>query len=203
MSKRNVSSRRARGQGGFTIVEVIVSMGVMVLGVMAIVAMQSHTVAVNSLARQMSTANQIAQTWIERLKEDAHTWTQPGDPNGVPTPIMVLGQTTWLQQVNAAPGLFQPFPMLPSSSSTFDFQGNEIFANQPGAAFFCASFKTQWVYVGRAIRADVRVFWPRERSAAVPACIDTDAPLNPGGNLVSRFHIVYLSTVITQTPLIR
>jgi type II secretory pathway pseudopilin PulG len=203
MSMPGKIRRSPRGASGFTIVEVIVSMGVMVIGIMAIVALQSHTVHVNSLARQMSTANQIAQTWLERMKQDAQRWNQSGDPNSGGSPVIALAQTQWLQQVNAAPGLFQAIPMSPINSGVFDFQGNELLTNAGAAPFFCTSFKPQWVYIGRSMRVDVRVFWPKARASAIANCIDTDAALNPGGALFDRFHILYLSTVINYMQLDR
>ena len=199
MSALANKARRARRERGFTIVEVIVSMGVMVIGVMALVGLQQHTVQINSLARQMSTANQIAQTWLERMKEDAHRWNLPGDPLIPPTPIQVLAQTTWLRAVTATPNVFQTMPMAAVTSGAFDFQGNEIVLGTAGAPFFCVGFKPAWVYMGRAIRIDVRVFWPRERASAIVNCVDTDAPLNPGGALFNQFHVVYASTVIKHT----
>lgn len=200
-SPRNAA--RARRTGGFTIVEVVVAMAVMVFGIMAIVGLQSHTVQINSLARQMSIANQIAQTWLERMKQDAHTWEEVGNPLGPLTPIQVLAQTTWLQQVNAAPGRFQSIPATGAVSGAYDFQGNEIVLGTTGTPFYCTSFKPAWVFVGRSLRVDVRVFWPRERASAIVGCVDTDAPLNPGGALVNSFHIVYLSTVIRETRRLR
>jgi prepilin-type N-terminal cleavage/methylation domain-containing protein len=200
MSSRRNAARRARHKGGFTMVEVVVAMAVMVFGIMAIVGLQSHTVQINSLARQMSIANQIAQTWLERMKQDAHRWTRVTNVQlGTPTPIEILSETTWLQQVNVMPGRFQSVPATGAASGAYDFQGNELLLGAAGTPFFCTSFKLGWVYVGRTVRADVRVFWPRERANAIVGCVDNDAPLNPGGALVNSFHIVYLSTVIKHT----
>jgi type II secretory pathway pseudopilin PulG len=204
MSSRRNAARRARRKGGFTIVEVVVAMAVMVFGIMAIVGLQSHTVQINSLARQMSIANQIAQTWLERMKQDAHRWVQIPDPvSGTPTPIQILAETTWLQQVNAMPGRFQSVPATGAVSGAYDFQGNELVLGAAGTPFFCTSFKPAWVFVGRTIRVDVRVFWPRERASAIVGCVDTDAPLNPGGPLVNSFHILYLSTVIKHSKAVK
>jgi type II secretory pathway pseudopilin PulG len=198
MSAQRKDKRRARSASGFTIIEVIVAMGVMVIGVMALVGLQSHTMHVNSFARQMTTAGQIAQTWLERMKQDAQTWTEPGGalPDFNESPVQVLAATQWLQQVNAAPGRFQAIPMGINTSGAFDFQGNELLSGSAIPPYFCTSFKPQWVWSGHAIRVDVRVFWPRERASAIVNCIDNDAALNPGGALVNRFHFYYLSTVI-------
>lgn len=198
MSTLRNDERRARRASGFTIIEVITAMGVMVIGVMALVGLQAHTVRINSLARQMTTAGQIAQTWLERMKQDGQTWVRPGGipPDFPESPIQVLAGTQWLQQVIAAPGRFQSIPMGLNNSGVFDFQGNELLNGSAVPPYFCTSFKPQWVWLGRAIRVDVRVYWPRERATAVVNCVDTDGPLNPGGALNNRFHFYYLSTVI-------
>ena len=203
MSMSRKSKSRARRASGFTIVEVIVSMGVMVIGVMAIVGLQSHTVHVNSFARQLSTANEIAQSWLERMKQDGQSWVRRADATSGLSPIQELSRTQWLQQVNAAPGFFQGIPMGANTSGAYDFRGTELLAGSGVAPFFCTSFKPQWVYPGVSMRVDVRVYWPRERSSAIVSCIDTDGPLNPGGALVNRFHILYLSTVINYVRPIR
>jgi len=205
MKKRHARTRRARAQE-FTLIDVVVAMGVMVIGTMAIIGLQQQTVAVNSLARQRSVATQIAQTWIERLKQDALTgWTQVPDPTVGLTAATVIAGTQWLSAVNAAPNVFQPFPLLNvNASNAFDFRGNELppVAGGLGAAnaWFCVSFRPAWVFPGHALRVDVRVFWPRPRRGAVVVnCVDNGAALSPGGALFDQFSTVYLSTVIKHT----
>lgn len=197
-------SRRGR-QSGFTLVEVMVSLGVMTVASLAIFGMQQQITRANIHARQITTATQIAQNWIERLKLDAMRWTVVGD----------LSRTNYLRAV-AAPGTrsgFIPIPLLVSTSGVdtrvmsgaFDYFGSDLntTAGAPPNLFFCASHRLNWVFDNqRAIRADVRVWWAREGESAIttdyPLCQDDDTRLNPGpgGTNFDRYHIVYLSTVL-------
>lgn len=200
-------SKRARSRG-FTVIEVVVAMGLMMVGMMGIFALQKHTIMTNSISRQRSIAYQVAQTWIEYLKQDALiNWTQAGEQDGVPASV-AIGGTAWLSAVNAAPNIFQQIPQsnvqrLPTNA--YDFRGFPIAGgvwngNVPAGTspWFCASFRPAWVYLGRALRVDVRVFWPRPQGGnLVVDCIDPA----PNGGLPARFMSVYLSTVIKYTDI--
>jgi type IV pilus modification protein PilV len=204
MTRARSSRRRSRAARGFTLIEVVVALGVMVVGVMGVIAMQQQTIMVNSIARQRSVATQIAQTWIDRLKQDAlMNWTQAPDPIAGLTAQQVIGGTAWLSRVNMAPNVFQQIPQSPvqnGASNAFDFRGNEIAGGVWGGVvpagtspWFCVSFRPAWVYVGRALRVDVRVFWPRPQSGAnVVDCVD----VAPAGALPRRYMSTYLSTVL-------
>ena len=69
-----------RRRQGFTLVEVMVSLGIMTIGAMAVLAMQQQIIRGNMHARQLTTATQIAQNVIERLKIDSLSWTAAGLP---------------------------------------------------------------------------------------------------------------------------
>jgi type IV pilus modification protein PilV len=206
MTRVRSSRRRSRAARGFTLIEVVVALGVMVIGVMGVIAMQQQTIMVNSIARQRSVAIQIAQTWIDRLKQDALiNWTQAPDPAVGLTAETVIGGTAWLSRVNVAPNVFQQIPQSTvqnDASNAFDFRGNEVAGVWDGAVpaganpWFCVSFRPAWVYVGRALRVDVRVFWPRPQSGpGIVDCVDTA----PAAALPGRYMSTYLSTVIKYT----
>ncbi|MEY4583070.1 MAG: hypothetical protein RL701_7773, partial [Pseudomonadota bacterium] len=59
---------------GFTLVEVMVSLGVMMIGGMALIGMQQQTTRANVRSRDITIATQIAQNVIERLKLEALAW---------------------------------------------------------------------------------------------------------------------------------
>lgn len=205
---RRRSRRRARTRG-FTIVEVIVAMGVMVLGMMGIFALQKQTLLANSIGRQRAIAHQIAQTWIEYLKQDALiNWTQAGETEAGPPAAQVIAPTAWLSAVNVLPGVFQQIPasaVQDQVSNAFDFRGDAIRGGVRNGVvpagtspWFCVSFRPQWVYLGRALRVDVRVFWPRPQSGNVVVdCVDPA----PNAGLPNQFMSVYLSTVLKYTAL--
>jgi type IV pilus modification protein PilV len=192
-----------RRKQGFTLVEVMVSIGVMTIGAMSVLAMQQQLTRANMHARELTTATQIAQNWIERLKMDALAWNTVGD----------LTQTQYLQAVPAPGtlGTFGPFTPRTATNGTaselysgaFDFYGDALdpTAGTPAGLHYCASYRLSWIYANqRAMRADVRVFWPRQEAAALvtdyPRCIDDHLKLNPGGTNIDNYHVVYLSTVI-------
>jgi len=190
------------------LIEVMVSLGIMTVGAMAMVALQQHTTRSNAHARELSTAMQIAQLWVERLKEDGARWTTIGYLNvpGQPNDAVVLGTTAFLKQVTTA-GFPPPFQTIagtsPAVSNAFDFLGNDIASNDP-SVYYCASFRPAWVYYGRALRVDVRVWWARESNNATanaitvdfPGCVDDDVRLAPAGSMFNAYHMVYLPTVI-------
>jgi prepilin-type N-terminal cleavage/methylation domain-containing protein len=192
----------ARKQSGFTLVEVMVSLGIMTIGAMAILAMQQQIIRGNVHARQVTTATQIAQNVIERLKIDALVWTAPGVPVGSRyfagvTPG-AIGSFTSLPFVTVANG-----GVTRIQSGAFDYYGDDLDtqAGSPDALFYCASYRLSFVYTNnRIIRADVRVWWAREGEAAIrtdfPTCADDNAKLSPGGTAIQSYHIVYLSTVL-------
>jgi prepilin-type N-terminal cleavage/methylation domain-containing protein len=200
---------------GFTLIEVMVSLGIMTIGAMAVIALQTQTIRANSYARQVTTATQIAQIWIERIKEDACMWTTPAALNGgTPDVPTVLNRTLYLQSIVTNAGRWitpadqDPFPRI---SRGFDFQGDDTTATMGGttAPFYCTAYRMQWVYLGSAIRTDVRVWWPRAGSNAratdFPACGSNSnlSLLDPGGSAYGNYHGIYLSTVLHVTQLNR
>jgi prepilin-type N-terminal cleavage/methylation domain-containing protein len=214
----NVHARR-RAQRGFTLIEVMVSLGIMMIGAMAVIGLQTQTIRANSHARQITTATQIAQIWTERLRQDACLWTQRASLAPVAPEVLAavaLGNTVYLRGILAQRGAWispantAPTDALPVSR-TFDFQGNDT-NSAPGptdpAPFYCAAYRLNWVYFGSAMRADVRVWWPRASSSAnleldFPGCGGNLTTLDPGGTANANYHAVYVSTVIGVTQLRR
>jgi prepilin-type N-terminal cleavage/methylation domain-containing protein len=210
--------RASRRRGGFTLIEVMVSLGIMTVGALGMLALEQHTIRSNAHARQLTMAMQIAQLWVERLKQDASRWTIAGATPGGPNDATVLASTRFLGQIAAKPDQFQTI-LNPTAtlSNAFDYQGNDVdVAANAANVFYCASFRLGWVYYGNAMRADVRVWWARESSSATPnaitldfaGCADNDTALSPnpspgGGPQFNNYHVVYLSTVIRLTAVQR
>jgi prepilin-type N-terminal cleavage/methylation domain-containing protein len=201
------SSQRRRQ--GFTLIEVMISLLVMTVGVLPLLALHSYGIRSNTHARQMSIALSIAERWVDRFQQDAHTWNQVGVFNvaGQPNDAVVLANTTYLRQIVTTPNVYQTIGnVTPLISNAFDYRGNDV-ANVGGNTpiFFCASFRPAWVYYGRAMRVDVRIWWAREGSdlnTTFPGCADDNVQLNPGPNtLMNNYHVVYLPTVIRVVPL--
>lgn len=194
---------RRRRDSGFTLVEIMVSLGIMTIAGMAIMALQQQITRANIHARQITTATQIAQNVIERLKMDAVRWEKVNE----------LGATLYLKNIVPPAGIVgfttMPVQSVPSGLKTrllsngFDYYGFDVDTSTtvPADLFFCASHRLNWVFDnGRLIRADVRVWWAREGIASIQtdygSCADDNTKLNPGGADYDRYHVVYLSTVL-------
>lgn len=192
---------------GFTLIEVMVSLGVMTIGAMAILALQQQSIRSNAHARQLTVATQIAERWAERFKQDAQSWNAVGLQSGAPSVSTVLGGTKWLKQIITKPNVFQKIEDTGENiSNAFDYQGFDV-PNPTDAYYYCASFRPSWVYFGRAMRVDIRVWWARENiqrtngkvteiTKEFEGCIDEGGKLDPSGSEYSNYHVVYLPTVI-------
>jgi prepilin-type N-terminal cleavage/methylation domain-containing protein len=200
-----------RRREGFTLVEVMVSLGVMTIGAMALIGMQQQTTRANVHARSLTVATQIAQNVIERMKLEAIAWNA-----ATVTPAVDLANAPSLARiVGSTPGQFMTLPAGPGPrvlSNAFDYYGADLDITTGNAAalasiFYCASYRLTWVYnTNRAMRVDVRVWWTKEAPSRsintdFPRCADDNAKLNPAGAMFDNYHVVYLSTVIRPVAL--
>lgn len=194
---------------GFTLVEVMVSLGVMTVGAMALLAMQQQTTRANVRARDMTMAMQIAQNEIERLKLEGLAWNTVTS-----APASDLANSPLLVPVSTS-GAFITIPTRSSSNAgvtrdlanAFNIFGDDIVLTGADSATaaqvrYCASYRLTWIFdTNRAIRADVRVWWTKEApsrsiTADFPLCADDNVALSPGGRFYDSYHVVYLSTVL-------
>lgn len=192
------SARRRRG--GYTLIEAMMAVGVLMAGSVAIMAMHQAATRGNMEARQVSMGNQLAQRWVERLRLDSLRWTR-SMPNA--TDPTLLAQTTYLQSV-ASPGSlpvwFVPVPPVASGeTANFDYSGQGVGATTTGRpAHYCTNVRLEWIYPGQAMRADVRVWWPRRGDGALLGCapgVDPSALTND-----PRVQMVYTSTILRFVP---
>jgi prepilin-type N-terminal cleavage/methylation domain-containing protein len=193
------TSKRARKRG-YTMIEVLMAMGIFAAGAVAILAMHAATTRGNAEARQMTTANQLVQRWIERLRRDSVLWTAGN--------AAALAPTSYLDQVPPTTGVanwFVPVPPVTSGeSANFDFYGNDTAVETDMR--YCTNIRLEWLYEGRAIRGDVRVWWLR-RAATSTAALDTGSFANCArgvdpNTLTGRdaVRMIYASTVLRYTP---
>src|SRR5262252_3650291 len=110
---------------GFTLVEVMVSLAVMTIAGMAMLGMQQQITRGNIHARQITTATQIAQNVIERLKTDALRWNAIGVPAGTRylggVPVGAIGVFTTLPFVTQTLGGITRI-----QSNAFDYYGDDL-----------------------------------------------------------------------------
>ncbi len=193
---------RVAGTRGFTLVELIASVGVFAIGVTGVVALQHATTESNATAREMVVASEIAQAWASELAADGQRWRAAAQGT-VPT------GTVWLHRIEDTPDWFQPVWDATAAFGPYfnalgaplaDASGNP---NDPSAGLrYCTKLRLNWLRQpdplnpGNAlIRADIEVFWPRHHpqdTAASRGNFCVDAPTRAG------FHIVTLTTNVRK-----
>jgi prepilin-type N-terminal cleavage/methylation domain-containing protein len=192
--------RRARG---YTAVELLIAISIFGVGVSGAIAMQKVTAASNMHAKNLAVATHIAESWIDMLATDAVSWNSPSVASG-PTPD--IGETKWLQKVvanaNTTNAWFLPDTTLRFGPG-FDALGNPVNPSvNPDDVRFCSHLRLSWLYQPTAsgnglIRAEVRVFWPRDGQGLTATTCTTGQVTAVGGN-VQTFHFVQKISAIRE-----
>ncbi len=154
------------GQRGFTMIEVMMALTVLAIGMLGIIALQKATVVGNQEAQQITVANAIARSWIERLQRDAGRWNHPSTLKAKSD----IDETVWLNNVGGPSSLwFRPVMsgLEPGASPAFDRNGVDIdltdSAKMLSDAVYCTHLRLRWIYPDQLIRAEVRVFWAKRQ----------------------------------------
>jgi len=191
---------RARG---YTMVELMMALGILAIGVSGIIAMHKVTVAANQHAKNLAVASHIAQAWQEQLAADAARWNHPSAKQANSD----LAETVWLKEVGS-PDWKQPkYDETLKFGPAFDGLGNVVPAGSEADAHYCTHVRFSWLYSDTAptlgnglIRAEVRVFWVREGEGTVDgkAVCDPSSPAKEVGEAVENYHFVYKTSAIRQ-----
>jgi type IV pilus assembly protein PilV len=196
----------ARNARGYTVIEVMIALTLLAIGTSGIIAMEKVTSVTNRESKNLVIANQIARTWMERLRVDAVQWNNPSasDPNSD------LSDTLWLNQITNNEGVwFRPSEDAARGSPTADAFGNDVALADVATGSFCTNIRLSWLYgppgVTAAppylIRAEVRVYWLRDGG---PGALQDKPICDPTVNValvspeVTRYHFVYLTSGIPQ-----
>jgi len=195
-----MSDRLRRSSRGVTMIEIIMALGVLAVGASGIIAMQKVTVVANRDARNLEVANEIARTWLERLRADAAVWNHPSAMN----PTSDLAETVWLNnsvRPSNAPAWLRPENAKLNLYGVHDALGRDIKdLNGP----YCVNVRVTWHRENRSMRAEVRVYWQRQGIAGVGQAVASplcgDSPGNPPNieTHTSLYHFVHATTLINQ-----
>lgn len=208
---------------GYTFVELLMSMSILTIGVGGIVAMQKVTVSSNQHARNLATATQISQAWLDELRADGVAWNHPSSRQASSD----LGETHWLSALDGATGTgtdwFRPtWQATRRFGPGFDVQGKPVdtsVAANNRHVRFCTHLRLSWLYrdtgssiadqrvvVGNGlIRAEVRVFWVREGQsghAGGDVCGGGTSAATIGG-ATDRYHFVYQVSAVRQNTAVQ
>ncbi|MBX3248951.1 MAG: prepilin-type N-terminal cleavage/methylation domain-containing protein [Myxococcales bacterium] len=209
MSARHPVARRTRvrthrRERGFTLIEVMIAVGIITVGSLGILAMQTATIRGNSEARMMSIATQRNRTWFDRLERDALLWNRAGQEDAP------RAFTRFLREVNTGwrPPLVVPIdePVAGASrwlSATADFAGRDMPTD--AGAVFCTHVELEWAVVGDVIRARSRTVFHRQNGtqfALSQQCSSNAAAITADlASATPSFRAVTSSTLIRWRPL--
>ena len=197
-------------QAGFTLIEVMIAIGIMTVGSLGILAMHQGVSQANRGALEMNTALAITERWVERVERDALSWTE----RGLNTPSLVgTYYLSGLAVTASATDWFRPTPP-PEETYDFDYFGNDLNIGNANPQKYCTNLRASWLRQGSSARVDIRTFWYREGympgGAAHPNWVDgdafrgadCDAALADGwglnaATLPPNIDVVFASTVVT------
>ena len=170
MTSRHSRSHSRRRHEGFTLIEVMMAMAVLVVGALGILSMQQAATRGNMTARQLSTASYANQVWLERVRRDALLWNGRNRTDVIPT--------TYLAGLAAGDvDFFTPgVGPLGNESAAFDYFGNEVPLAQ---GVFCTHIALNWISVdGSLARVTARTWWHR-RGDGTPDTTFADRSIFP------------------------
>ena len=149
---------RASGdhRAGFTLVEVMIAIGIMTVGSLGILAMHQAVSEANRAANEMNTALAITERWVERIERDSLSWTEQGINS------TSLGSTAYLSQLASqvsGTDWFTPSPASSDESYAFDYFGNDTSTSSD--IKYCVNLRLSWIRQGSSARVDIRTFWYR------------------------------------------
>lgn len=210
--------RKRSRLGGYTFVELLMSMSILTIGVGGIAAMQKVTVSSNQHARNLATATQISQAWLDELRADSAAWNHPSSRLATSD----LADTQWLSALassgGSTTGWFRPaWQATRNFGPGFDVQGRPVNTTDPdnnAQVRYCTHLRLSWLYrdtgstvadqqavIGNGlIRAEVRIFWVREGQTAYGTG-DVCGGVTPAatiGAATTRYHFVYQVSAVRQ-----
>jgi prepilin-type N-terminal cleavage/methylation domain-containing protein len=197
-------------EAGFTLIEVMIAIGIMTVGSLGILAMHQGVGEANRAALEMNTALAITERWVERVERDALSWTEQGLNSSS------LAGTYYLSGLAGTASATDWFRPTPPSEETYDFDyfGNDLNTGNANPQKYCTNLRASWLRQGSSARVDIRTFWYREGympgGAAHPNWVggssfrsaDCDAATADGwglntATLPPNVDVVFASTVVT------
>lgn len=188
--------RRTRKNEGFTLIEVMMALAILVVGAVGILSLQSASTRGNIAGRQMSAATQRSTVWIERLRRDALFWQRPGFP------AAAAPQAQYLSQVGA--DWFVPVSDAPTETAGAGWTGQDRVGTE--AVHYCTHVRLSWAIPNESIRADVRTYWSKDRGqehelVANGCALGTEGLVTVDlASATPDLSVVYSSTLLRWIP---
>lgn len=194
---------------GYSAIEVMIAMSLLAIASTGVFALQKVTFTGNASAKNMAVANQVARTWVERLRADSAAWNYPSaaHPEVVcsgSSTAGCIGGTAWLKGVSSPNVWAKPLSDALRGGAAFDALGNDVSASGAPTTY-CTHLRLSWLYPNQLLRAEVRVFWLKNGGdgplggkfceEATPASLGA-----PANSPLTRYHFAYFATSIAVNP---
>ena len=144
---------RTHRRRGFTLIEVMIAIGIMTVGSLGILSMHHAVSGANRSAHEMNTALAITERWIERVDRDSLSWSEPGLNSSTLTGTTYLAP---LAATTTGTNWFTPAPALSTESYGFDYFGNDT--STASEIKYCTNLRLSWIRQGSSARVDIRTF---------------------------------------------
>lgn len=208
----------SRARRGYTVIEVLLAMTVLVIGAAGVMTMQKASMQGNVDARKTDIAANIARLWMERVQKDAMQWTLPspsfpGSVSNLPSALLLnhaptFGSVgTWFLPTDYLPLVA---PSTASISPGFDVLGRDIpTVGALTGAVFCVHLRESWLAYNTTnptdslLRVELRVVWPRglvTAAYAPPICDTTSVQSNQDID-PTRYSTLYMVTAVRANGL--
>lgn len=198
MSAARLRRQKRKRAGGYTLVELMLAFALLIVGVLGIVSMQKTAIVTNAHAKNLSTAQRIAQTWATQLQMDSNAWRVGFNAAGV---------------LEAPSGVWQrPSFKADRIGAAFDAKGAPL-SDTPAdlaRARYCVNTRLSWLYNNTlvagngVVRAEIRVYWLREGQSVLTPTAGLCAA-NPNattvaaiGQATTNYHFIYQTVGIRQ-----
>ena len=149
--------RLGAAKDAFTLIEVMIAIGIMTVGSLGILSMHNAVTRANRASNEMNTAIAITEKWIERLDRDALLWSEEGINTSA------LNSTRYLQELAGSlqpTAWFTPARTTDGETALFDYEGLDV--DTGGDFKYCVNLRLSWLRQGSSARVDIRTFWYRE-----------------------------------------
>ena len=197
---------RNRGaQGGYTLIEVMASVGVLGVGLLGILGMQGASVTANRRAYEVTMATNLARHWQDRLRRDSYQWNYPS----ADSPTSNLSNTWYLRALVASTTTGWFVPVQPTGltaapeSAAFDYWGNDLTDLTSANVHYCTHVRLTTLMANQLVRAEVRVWWYREGGVRPPTYASCGSPavLTTMGQDTTNVHWVYMAQTLERHEL--
>jgi len=201
-----MTGSKKRSRAGFTLVEVMIAIGIMTVGSLGILSMHHAVSGANRSAHELNTGLAITERWIERIERDSLAWSTQGLNT---SELIGTAYLSELAGTVSATDWFTPSPSDTDEHFGFNYFGEDT--STSSEIKYCTNLRLSWLRQGSSARVDVRTFWYRAGhlggNATHPNWVSgsdfrsaaCDAATADGWNMdtAPNVDLVYASTVVS------